>query len=247
MPQVDIENIMQELMNMHKTLCSENAKSSSAFILARVMPQMDKKAWERLCAKAPGMGWCALEINGDIPSIQAPVQALSNINLDDELSDSLLDAAFMQYLEVEVTRCVRTNAPLTLVHFEQVSDEKKSLKDTTYILQKAVHKYGGLCDVVGPIGKGRLALILPGAKTFKAQNVVEDIVNLCAQEELLLKAGISGSLSKDGASDLIEQANSALADAFKHSQTVRVYQKTAIDMDATLVQSHEKRFLFGGG
>ncbi len=242
MPKVDVDHIIQELVDMHKHLCAKDAKSSSAFVLARLMPHMDKKSWAGLCAKAPSMGWCALEIGNDIPTVHAPMLASVSANMENMLTDSLLKAAFVQHLEIEIARSMRTNAPLALVNFTF----DKSLKDTTYILQKAVSKYGGACDVLAAMSKECMALILPGAKVFKAQNMVEDIIKFCMNEGLTLKAGIAGSLGKALGTVLMEQADIALQDAIKSGQDVRVFREASANIDATLVQSHEKRFLFGG-
>ncbi len=245
MPQIDIDHIIQELMDMHRQLYSKDT-TSSAFVLARLMPSMNQEAWTTLCDKVPSVGWCALEINNNVPTIQAPMPVCMASNAGEMLAASLLSAAFMQYLEAEVARCTRTNSSLSLVHFAQVTSPKKSFKDTTFILQKAVHKFGGSCDVMGPIDKEHIALILPGAKVFKAQNMVEDVVEFCKNEGLLLKGGIAEGAGKYSAKTLMEQANIALKEALEHSQAVRIYQKAGANMDATLVQSHEKRFLFSG-
>ncbi len=244
MQQIDINHMIQELMDMHKLLYPKSTKASSAFVLARLLPHMDAKAWAELGNAALHKGWCTFKLDNNIPTIQTPAPITTGVNIQDNLTESLLKADFTQHLEAEVARSMRASSPIALIHFAY--NDSKSLKDAAQALQNAVYEYGCPCDIVGAISKKRLGLILPGAKIFKAQNVVEDIIEFCAQEGFALKAGIAHGVDKVCSSTFMEQADLALQDAIKKGQDVHIFKKNEASIDATLVQSHEKRFLFGG-
>ncbi len=115
------------------------------------------------------------------------------------------------------------------------------------VVRMALRLHASSCDTIG-IYQGRLVLILPGAKIFTAQNLVEDILHYCKQEGYMLCAGITGHTGLHcTAQGLLEQSASALQDAIEQKVAVRLYKENLLVLDArrTLVQSHEKRFLFG--
>ncbi len=242
MPSTDLNQLIQELINVHKRLSPKSAHNGPYFVLARLMQGMDQKAWTELCAKAEPTSWCALEVHDNPPSVQI---AQLSVDTENTLTDNLLTANFMKQLEREVARASRSNAPLAVVRFNIVQSKKSSAKDPGNILQKSLQQYTSVCDFLGGINQEEFALILPGAKTFKAQNIVEDIIEFCTKQGLLLKAGIAGCMGKAcQAETLFKQAELALIDA--SSQSAHVYKNPDVDLDATLVHSHEKRFLFGG-
>ncbi len=233
-------------MDVHKQLSQPNTKVEELYVLACLMPNVDKNTWNTLCAAAPNIGWCALQLQVDPARIKVP-QLPTNLPIDfnDSLIDPILFANFFQQLNMEVDRAVRSNSPLALACFANANNSKKNTPSSTPILQKAVQQYGGACDFLGNIDTEHMGLILPGAKIFKAQNIVEDIVAHCAKENVILKAGIAGNIGKNcNSTSLIDQANKALKDT--QNFNVRTYKEPSTDLDATLVHSHEKRFLFGG-
>ncbi len=242
MSNTDLNQLIQELINVHKRLSPKSEHGGPYFVLARLMQGMDKKAWTELCAKAEPTSWCALEVHDNPPSVQ-----IAQLSTDTAatLTDNLLTANFMKQLEKEVARACRSNAPLAVVRFNIVQDKANPNHDLNNILQKSLQQYTSICDFLGGINQEEFALILPGAKIFKAQNIVEDIIQFCTKQGLILKAGIASCAGKAcQAKTLFKQAELALLEA--QNQSANIYKDPDVDLDATLVHSHEKRFLFGG-
>ncbi len=268
--------LLDELKMTHMHLSSANDASrqgeKSLFVVARLIADMDRYMWEEFCKKAPSAGWCALEVclqNGETTVPFTHVNPLQNMCTDmgssqsetDSLTQALLTTSFMTQLEQEVQRARRGNAPLSLAYFTLATDtpkhmqvnnggvDGKTLAHIFPVVYTAVQKCAESCDTLGSIGAHHLGLILPGAKVFTAQNLVEDVLSNCAAEGLKLKAGIATSLGIEcEAISLLEQASMALEDAIQNKRYVSAYKAPVqtLDTRSTLVQSHEKRFLFGG-
>ncbi len=329
----DMKVLMEELAKVYKHMqgCGEDAAMpSSLHLVAKLVPQLGKEAWEALCAKAPSMGWCALECSFDDGHMHVHVplspeqgseeregthvqdsqrqgkQGTSSqsdkLSVVDTLLYSLLDVPFIKQLEQEVARAARGNTALAVVRLafqgrisngkctedfsqmvgadvldemlrdegfsehgaafikdkatmhSQVSYEEAQKKegvlfssDVIKLVQNALQIHACSCDTLG-VYQGEMILILPGAKIFAAQNLVEDILFYCKQQGYLLCAGIAGHMGAHcTVSALLEQSVSALNDAVEQKVAVRLYRENmhALDARRTLVQSHEKRFLFG--
>ncbi len=238
----DLNQLIQELMSVQKRLSPKGAHKGPFFVLARLVRGMDTKAWTELCAKTKNTGWCALEVKSNPPTVEVAQLAVDTNNT---LTDNLLTSNFMKQLEKEVARAVRSNAPLCVVRFSIAKNKKVPNQNYVEILQKAMEQYTNLCDFLGGINEDQFGLILPGAKIFKAQNIVEDIIAFCLKKGLLLKAGIAGGIGKGcNGPELFMQAEKALMEA--QEQSANIFKNPEVNLDATLVHSHEKRFLFGG-
>ncbi len=339
----DMKVLMEELAKVYKHMHAGDAESalpSSLHMVAKLVPQLGKEAWEALCAKAPSMGWCALEcsfenghmhihtpssighMSGQAHSTQPQnIPELCNDDAErachdgaqrlaekasvvDSLLYSLLDVPFIKQLEQEVARAARGNTALAVVRLafqgrifngkcvedfsqmvgadvldEMLRDEGFSEKgevfasqqqaspsdapfetvaqkadenvlfssDVIKTVQGALQVHACSCDTFG-VYQGEMLLILPGAKIFAAQNLVEDILFYCRQQGYLICAGIAGNMGAHcSVAGLLEQSASALRDAVEQKVAVRLYRENmhALDARRTLVQSHEKRFLFG--
>ncbi len=232
---------------------------NSLHLVARLVTDMDKAAWENFCSTAPTAGWCALEVcmqsgettlQGDTLAPMAhSILGTQHEHAKDPLTQILLATPFVAQLEQEVQRAKRGDAPLSVVYFAFAAKDGHELMEDAPIIYKAVQEYGNICDTLGNVGQHHLGLILPGAKSFTAQNLVEDMLHLCTSKGLALRAGIASSKGNDcETSLLLEQAALALQEAILEKKEVCSYRPPAQDMETrrTLVQSHEKRFLFGG-
>ncbi len=242
MPNTDLNKLIQELMTVHERVTSKATPKGPFFILARLVHGMDKKSWTELCAKSSHTNWCALEVHNNPPSLQV---AKLPIETNDELTDNLLIAHFMKQLEREVARTIRSNAPLAVVCFTVLKQNKNTSNNSIDILLKAIEQNTNICDFFGGISQDEFGLILPGAKSFKAQNVAEDIIDFCTKQGLSIRAGIASCTGKTCQSTtLFQQAQQAAQNM--QNTGAQVFKNPSIDLDATLVHSHEKRFLFGG-
>ncbi len=160
----------------------------------------------------------------------------------------LLSASFLRQLKQEISRAKRGAAPLALVRFAIVDESAFSLERATRILHMAIEKHGEDCDTLGVLDIKNFALILPGARSFKAQSIVEDILDECRHNSLTLRAGIAVHTGNEcSIQKFLEHAAAALEQALSQKVALFMYKKPHESLEAkrTLVLGHEKRFLFG--
>lgn len=145
--------------------------------------------------------------------------------------------------ELELLRERLGAAPLALALFRMPDNALQSRG-----LLAAIQEHMLSCDSLGWLDEGRYALVLHGAGVFKAQALVERILQ--AVPNLAQAVGIA-CCTGDAASTAIlpQQAYQALQDALNAGVAVRVYRAPAHPLSErkTLVHSNEKRFLFSGG
>ena len=163
----------------------------------------------------------------------------------------LTDSDFQIELEMEGLRASRGGCPLSLVLFEPVLRDTRGREVPAQELLRCIELHASPCDSLGLLPGMRYALILPGAGVFRAQTIVENILQSFAHTGLSCMAGIAGAKDPENihAEILLQQAATALGQNPDQSVAIRVYreQTEGLALRKTLVHSHEKRFLFSGG
>ncbi len=252
--QVNPKELAKELLQAHRELlpkATDDMTNPSYYVVAKLVSNMNKQSWDKLCAECLPEGWCALELSPTSTFVHmANLTAAKRLHSPELVGQMLLAAPFLKQLEHEILRANRGSSPLALVQFLLPQTVPCDLEKTIKILHHAVQKHGNVCDTLGIIDPQHIGLILPGVKNFKATDLVEKILEECAQQDLVLRAGITVlSDPKSDQQKLIGQAVVALQNAIKDNVSLRMYIKppASLNETRTLVQSHEKRFLFGGG
>jgi hypothetical protein len=163
----------------------------------------------------------------------------------------LTGSAFRHELEMESLRAKRGRCPLSLVLFDpKFQDAGNKEKDARELL-RCIEFHASPCDSLGLLPKMRYALVLPGAGIFKAQSITESILHHVDNSGIACTAGIAGAEFPENAcaETLLQQAIAALRQIQDQDGAINVYREPAqsLSLRKTLVQSHEKRFLFSGG
>ncbi len=248
------EELAEELIQAHRTLLLQKKgvePSPSYFVVAKLVSHMSQENWEKICTECLPDGWCALELSANSAfAHMANLTTAKKLHSPELIGQMLLAAPFLQQLEHEVLRTRRSPSSLALVQFSIADNCPCPLEKAIHIMYEAIQKHGAVCDALGILDPQHAALILPGASTFKAQNLVESILHDCMQQQLSLHAGIAVLTSGDcQRQKLLDNAAIALQNALQENVPMRMYIKsnTSLNETRTLVQSHEKRFLFGGG
>ncbi len=253
-PHVTAEDLVQELLQAHRELVPQQKGENippSYFVVAKLVSNLDTRAWEKICAECLPEGWYTLEL-----SEMSAFVHMANLAADKKLQSSelmgqmLLASPFLLQAEKEIIRAKRGTAPLSMARFAFETTHTIDHHTAKQILREAVQEHAEICDTLGMLDATSFALILPGAKPFKAQSLVENIIDECYGQKLPIYAGIA-NISPDACNvqNLLENAADALQQAVQDHVPLRMYKKPAKSLDETrtLVLSHEKRFLFGGG
>ncbi len=252
--QVTPEALVQELLQAHRELVPRQKGENippSYFVVAKLVSNLDTRAWEKICAECLPEGWCTLELSEMSAFVHmANLTVGKRMHSSEVVGQMLLASPFLLQAEKEIIRSRRATTPLALARFTFNKSCATDLEQATHILHDAVQVHGDICDTLGILDAHSFALILPGAKPFKAQSLVENILDECASQKLMLHAGIA-EMSREtyNVQCLLENAGDALHTALQDQVPLRMYKKIAKSLDdtSTLVLSHEKRFLFGGG
>ena len=163
------------------------------------------------------------------------------------VADIFVDLPFFEQLEREVIRAVRGSTSLAVARFA-IKNTKLSINEATSIIHQALKENGAACDSLGVLDDKNFAIVFPCTKIFKAQNMVEDILESCSKQSAYLYAGIAVLMGdKCSSKTLLDYAHKALEDAMEEQKNFCVYSVPIQDTQKNLVQTHEKRFLFGGG
>ncbi len=239
---------MDELLATQRELVMRSNKdTASCFIIAKLVSNVDKDTWDAVCAKDLPEGWCALELDPTLAKTSGYAPHDSTTHSAHMVGHLLLAASFFKQLEQENVRAKRSGTSLALVHFG-MQNLQDNLEEATHIIHEALQQHGAGCDTLGILDTQSFALILPGAKAFKAQSIVEDILAFCQQKKLSLRAGIAVHLGSEcSVKEFLEHARAALHSAEQEQKNIYVYKKPSqrIDDEQSLVHSHEKLFLFG--
>ncbi len=220
------------------------------FVIAKLMRNLDMKTWKEVRKMTLSEGWCALELDRERSPIAwhlACTESASGAESEQVLDHLLLSASFFKHLEQEVERAKRSNTFLTLGQLS-LQDEHFDLEKATRILHAALKEHAAECDRLGILNTKNFALIIPGANAFKAQLILDDVLEFCQEKQLSLHVGIASHLGGDETvKDFLEHAHSALLDAQQQRKALCIYKKPSNPYEdrLTLVHSHEKRFLFG--
>ncbi len=253
-PPLSAEDLMHELLQAHRELVPQEKGETippSYFVVAKLVSNLDTRAWEKICAECLPEGWYTLELNEMSAFVHmanlTTGKRLGSSNLEGQV---LMASPFLLQAEKEIIRAKRGTAPLALVRLAFSEGCAFPLERALPILYEAMIEHGDICDTLGVLDTQNYALLLPGAKPFKAQSLVEDILDACAEKQLFLHAGIAHVCpDAKNVQILLENAAEAVHTAQRDNTPLRMYKKPAKSLDETrtLVLSHEKRFLFGGG
>ncbi len=251
---VSPEALVEELLRAHRELVPQQKGDSippSYFVVAKLVSNLDTRAWEKICAECLPQGWYALELSEMSAFVHmANLTAGKRIQSPELVGQMMLASPFLLQAEKEIIRAKRGGAPLAFVRLGFSPHCSLTLENATHILHDAVQKHCEICDTLGILDTQSFALILPGAKPFKAQSIVESILEHCDHKHLHLHAGIA-EMCKNvcNVQTLLENAAEALENALQDQVPLRMFKKSTANFDATrtLVLSHEKRFLFGTG
>ncbi len=248
------DDLMHELLQAHRELVPQEkgeAIPPSYFVVAKLVSNLDTRAWEKICAESLPEGWYTLELN----EMSAFVH-MANLTTGKRLGSTglegqvLMASPFLLQAEKEIIRARRGSSPLALCRLAFADRAIFPIERALPIIYEAMAEHGDICDTLGVLDAQNYALLLPGAKPFKAQSLVEDILDACAEKHIRLHAGIA-HISPDAKNVqiLLENAAEAVHEALQTNTSLRMYKKpaTSLDETRTLVLSHEKRFLFGGG
>ncbi len=246
------EALVQELLQAHRELVPQkegNDIPASYFVVAKLVSNMDTRDWEKICAECLPEGWYALELSEMSAYIHmANLTAGKRLQSPELIGQMLLASPFLLQAEKEVIRAKRGTSPLAFVRFGFAPHSNVCLESATRTLHDAMEKHCEICDTLGILDSDSFALLLPGAKLFRAQSIVESVLETCELHDLHLHAGIA-EMCKDvsNVQTLLKHAAEALEKALQDQLPLRIYKKAnkSLDDTRTLVLSHEKRFLFG--
>ncbi len=248
------EKLLNELLTAQKELAKVQEVSQqqgpSYFVIAKLMCNLDKESWKEVCKNTLLEGWCAFELGSEntLTSLQMAYNEFEDSSDPVHILEHLLLAVpIFKHLEQEIERARRTNTYLTFAQLS-LQDECVEIERAAQIMQAALKEHASDCDRLGILDTKQFALLLPGANSFKAQLILDDILVFCQEKELPLYAGIASHLgTANTAKDFLEHAHSALLEAQTKRRALCIYQKPSNPNEdrLTLVHSHEKRFLFG--
>jgi diguanylate cyclase (GGDEF)-like protein len=241
--------------------------------LVRIVEGISLAEWQRTAAEFDERNWLALPLDtADGLPLQALQDSLEELvfQRDHDMLTGLVNRRpFDKRLRTEVERASRAGTDLSLVMLD--IDNFKAVNDTyghpvgdqvlvrlSGLLSRLVRSY----DTAARIGGEEFCLILPGASTWRAQNLAKRILNAFRAELFTSATGQSfsatfsagtaslagGGGTADGA-ELLARADKALYQAKREGKN-RVIVFGAgrpVAENRTLVRSAEKKFLVSGG
>jgi len=239
-------------------------------LLVRPAPAMDPAVWQRQATQWGLEHWLLLTPQQPTPAIQTLVQHMEELRQRcqrDPLTGLPNRAGFTAALALEVERTQRTGAPTSLAIFD-VDDFKRfndtyghpcgdeALRTLGRILATAVRRL----DTAARLGGEEFALILPATSRYRAQGIVERILEavrsqpvICGPHTLSItcSAGVATARGREKMrpEELYAEADRALYRA-KSTGKNRVEfgaELGAPQEEALLVHQDEKRFLFHKG
>ncbi len=249
----ETKRLVEELYTAQRILMPEEqsmpGQDPTYFVVAKLVSHLNKKAWNELCALTRPTSYDFFSAECFEQKGAVHLSLLKEVSPSPEWMHHLfLSASFLQQLKEEVSRAKRGGAPLALVRFAIEQHNSFTFEHITRILYDVIEKCGDDCDTLSILDTKNFALILPGAKSFKALSIVEDILDECRHNALSLCAGIAAHTGAEcNIQNFLEHAATALEQALTQKVALFIHRKPHESLEAkrTLVQGHEKRFLFG--
>ncbi|MEF2231904.1 MAG: GGDEF domain-containing protein [Pseudodesulfovibrio sp.] len=265
----ELSMLQQELRSFNS---DGNGDEASVWVF-RLFQGVTPEEWEAVCNRHDFRNWLSLPIDGDafphLYRFQETLERLAHQRDHDPLTGLANRRAFDRTLDMEMERTKRARTPLSLAMFDL--DNFKSINDTyghskgdevlaTFAekLRATTRRY----DLAARFGGEEFALIMAGTGVVKAQRMLGRFLTEFKQIEFQRPDGLGtfsvtcsvGLTCYKGAADisdkeLIDLADGALYEAKTSGKDqVKVSKLPFLDNvpNDTLVQAHEKQFLFGG-
>ncbi|MDD3312055.1 GGDEF domain-containing protein [Pseudodesulfovibrio sp.] len=263
----ELEMLQQELRQVGG---EDNGSSVWVF---RLFHGVTPEEWKDICERHDLRSWLSLPIDGDafphLKRFQETLERLAYQTDHDPLTGLANRRAFDRVLDVEVERSRRSQTPLSLAIFDL--DNFKAVNDTyghtvgdavlagfAEKLRATTRRY----DLAARFGGEEFALIMAGTGLVKAQRMLNRFLSEFRMLEfhdpasgktfsvtcsvgLTCFKGMADITDKE----LINLADEALYEAKAAGKDqVRISKLPFLDSvpNDTLVQAHEKQFLFGG-
>lgn len=227
--------------------------------------------WEAFASTHGLESWLAVPLTDEpavaVNSLLAMQEKMARQRDTDALTGIPNRGYFDRKLNDEIERAVRLNSELSLItldvdNFKRINDTYGHacgdvvLKRLGKILHDSIRAY----DTTARVGGEEFAIILPGAPTWRAVNMATRILELFRQEtfqcggfspfSVTFSAGV-GTLSQLPKSENIHDALMKISDKALYEAKERGKNRVVAYEDASaagshdsLVQSHEKKFLF---
>ena len=268
-------HILKELEDVMRKIQSRIAVERSPehqFALLHLVEGLSLEDWKQIADKFHVQGWLALPIDKadgmPLHVLRTTLEELTYQRDHDTLTGLANRRLFDRQINLEMQRALRTDTPLSLAmldldNFKDVNDTHghatgdNVLVTLGDLLTRTLRVY----DVAARLGGEEFCLLLPGASTRQAADLVTRILEdfRCIPFEApegevfftSFSAGVvttMGSSAQNAGKELLAQADALLYEA-KHQGKNRVMTmgtKHSVSENPALVQATEKQFLFTG-
>ncbi len=248
-------------------------ESTDAIWVFRLFQGISPEEWDSLATKYNLTGWLTLPVDGNafphVKHLQKTLERLTYQTDHDTLTGLANRRAFDRTLDIEIERSKRINIPLSLAIFDL--DDFKSVNDTyghpkgdevlatfAKLLKETTRRY----DLAVRYGGEEFALLMAGSSLQRAQRLLNRLLKdfrkikfTSPDDKTHFNVTCSAGLTYyKGTEDIDSEALIKLADDALYEakalgkNRIKVSPLPFVDNipNETLVQAHEKQFLFGG-
>lgn len=264
----EFESLLNELKTLQDNTRENEFSRSDAMLVMRLVQGISFEHWQELCSSFSLSNWCTLPMphagpTGSLSGACPDTQPLLVDGTTQATPAGTLNAeVFSSVLACELLRLSRTGGNLSLLCTSLLktsisANQERSEQVLVDSLRHCLEPY----DSLGSLQNGCFAALLPGMGALKARYLAEKLQMIFRTRAVSSDTGhisdrthgcavgivcVNRDFTKD-ASRLLSKALTSLEKA--RYQPAYIHQDTSdlIDERTSLVQSHEKRFLFFGG
>ncbi|SDL13714.1 diguanylate cyclase (GGDEF) domain-containing protein [Maridesulfovibrio ferrireducens] len=270
--------LLDELLSVRERFCDEKnvcfgKNCLDGLAILRLCPGMTLSAWKILAERHGLNDWMTIPLEENITPhlkhVQSVLQTLSYKTEHDPLTGLSNRRAFERTLDQEIERSRRNKTSVSLAildldNFKAVNDTYGHLKGDEVLIDLAdmISNSSRRYDLVARIGGEEFAIILSGAGQFKAEQLLERLLEKTrtltfkkphGKETFSITCSIGLATYKGlidiQMHDFIEKADKSLYEA-KNTGKNRICTAKILDFESvtreTLVHANEKKFLFTG-
>ncbi len=266
------EDLKQVLQALRRRI-TERRDPGRYLALVHLVEGLSLAEWQKIAAGLDERDWLALPLDTadglPLQALQDTLEELAYQRDHDILTGLANRRMFDRVLSAEMQRSMRTKTDLSLLLLDL--DNFKSVNDTYghlvgdqvlirlgEILRHSIRPY----DLAARVGGEEFCLILPGASSWRAQNLGKRILKHFQSEIFSVADGISFSMAFSAGTstascytspidcqELYTQADNALYLAKRHGKSRVATAKSGgpVTENPALVRPDEKLFLFNGG